>query len=560
MTKNIYTSVCRSVFSTFCFIVAYSGSFTIQAANSNSLPAGLSRQESKYQLIDVLQTNPPLGKTPPDSNGKYTITPRVTNRSTRVGLNQFSINTARTAQLSSLDGKKTDFTQYPSGSALFPGKPQLAQSLESLVQMLQENPDFIKFYRKVHLNVLNELYDYLMKIYTNFNLHHKGSSDVDGKITTDIVAFMENEATYALNKKTLLINHLVNIIEAQCNSAVRALLPKVPHLTATHTGRALIQSDFSVDLTAVLTKQESAFLSQEHEKQLQQLGQYLLFFEEYTNYINQAGPVQGINEFANIAQHLADFLGDDIDTMLTKTDPPLFFFDQESIRALKIIPQLILDMPTSTKQVIFPEEILHAAGTMQLAKVNSGVTSVAAHPIAYFKDQYGNVVTQDISQARSLYMVTMQGQTLFEQELLLEPDWMMNISEATNILRGCLGDIRALLGYNIIDPCTEAIIDKAYSLASGKPENQNIQQRGQQWIQYIKSEQLKPYGAQQNSGTNTNTSSHLQPTFDLPVMHGSLTSDQQNILQSQIQNMNTGTPSSNATTPIAAPSDSDISS
>src|SRR5690606_1788874 len=116
---------------------------------------------------------------------------------------------------------------------------------------------FIHFFNKIHLNILNELYSYLMNIYTNFNLQHVGvtQNTTNISITINIVDFLNNELTDDTNKKTLIINHLINVIESQMNGRIQALMPNIPTLFATTAGKTLIQNDYSIDLTDFIVQQ-----------------------------------------------------------------------------------------------------------------------------------------------------------------------------------------------------------------------------------------------------------------------------------------------------------------
>src|SRR5207249_215865 len=125
--------------------------------------------------------------------------------------------------LSILHPAPQSFAAYPAGAALFPGYAPASAKFDSMIAMFAQNPHFVAFYRKVHINVLNELYHYLMSIYMNFNLQHAGIiQNEQGDLSISIPDFLQTEQQYAINSKTLIVNHLMAIIESQFNGAIRS--------------------------------------------------------------------------------------------------------------------------------------------------------------------------------------------------------------------------------------------------------------------------------------------------------------------------------------------------
>lgn len=376
-----------------------------------------------------------------------------------------------------LRGKDTDFKNCPSGATLFPGYPSLAKKFDALINVMITQPKFKAFFNKVHLNVLNELYSYLMAIYTNFNLQHVGIKETQSgqgavSLQFNIPTFLQNEADYEANKKTLIINHLVNIIESQMNGKIKSIMPNIPHIFATSAGKTLIQNDYSIDITQFTIQQIDPGMKKYKHIYLNGLATYIAFFQEYTSYLKQPHPEkkEHFTAFVDIAETLNRFLYGNIDPdikssdpkqhmqlLLQKMDPPLFTFNYDDIRALKLIPHVAKSLPAKTKSIGWPSHIVSAA---------ENETFISNHPIAYFKDNNGKVVKK--AQAKHLYVVLQSGANFFQEELLAQPDWLNSWSGVVNILAACFGDFSALIGLGILDPCMEALIHNAVDTMHGK--------------------------------------------------------------------------------------------
>src|SRR3990167_8045579 len=304
-----------------------------------------------------------------------------------------------------LRAKSGDFASYPGGSAIFPGYSDLSAKFDAMIAVFQKNPEFIPFFRKVHINVLNQLYQYLMSIYINFNLQHTGIvQNSDGSLQVNIPAFMKEEKDYAANKKTLIINHLMNVIESQFNSAIRSYVPKLPQIYASYVGKTLVQNDYSVDLTHFLDQQVQSVLSANKKVYLQGLATYLAFFQAYTAYLDQPYPnksaassasaktstpapktsLSSLTAFVDVANQISQFLygaatqaTDKNTAAFAKMNPPLFAFNYDDMRALKIIPYLAKSLPQTTKNILWPEHIVQAANEGIVINTSQGSSPIA---------------------------------------------------------------------------------------------------------------------------------------------------------------------------------------
>lgn len=370
------------------------------------------------------------------------------------------------------------FTTYPNGSSLFVGYPDLSVKFDTMISMFKTNTRFIPFFRKIHINALNELYNYLMGIYVNFNLQHTGIVQAnDGTIHVSIPEFMQFEQQFDANKKTLIINHLINIIESQFNSAIRSYVPNLPQSFASSLGKVLVQNDYSIDLTEFLERQTEPLLIANKKAYLQGLATYLDFFQSYTKYVSKPHPKHPDNftAFVDIAEKISKFLyADAVSTTdkeqlaVQKMNPPLFYFSFDDMRALKMIPYLAQNISKNSKAVMWPEQIVQAA--------NQGILLTlpgqAAHPIAYFRTKTGTVVTNtELNPDIKLYVCMRNGVNLFEEELIAQPTWLNSWQGVARILRACFGDFSALIGMNILDPFMESLVELAVAVQQGQDPN-----------------------------------------------------------------------------------------
>jgi hypothetical protein len=316
-----------------------------------------------------------------------------------------------------------------------------------------------------------------MSIYVNFNLQHAGiTQNNDGSLLVNIPAFVQSEKDYALNKKTLIINHLMNVIESQFNSSIRSCVPKLPQVYASFVGKNLVHNDYSIDLTQFLDQEIAPEVAANRKIYLQGLATYLDFFQTYTSYLNKPHPSkkhrQHFVAFVDIAESINKFLYADADVQadkalvaISKMNPPLFLFNYDDVRALKIIPHLAKSLPAQSLKVMWPEQMVQAA--------NEGIIlhlpGQAPHPLAYFRNSLDSVVTNTTNDLNvKLFMCVRNGQNLFEEQLIAQPDWLGSWDGISKILRACFGDFSALRGLDILDPCMESLIDVVIAVQNGQ--------------------------------------------------------------------------------------------
>lgn len=109
----------------------------------------------------------------------------------------------------------------------------LNSKYHEFIDSVHATPGFLPIFTKLHLVALHQIYEYLMGVYASLNMTH-----ID-----DIESYVTLESIYGLNKKTLIVNHLVSVIEAQLNQALVALFPGMKNNYATHGGMTCINAD-----------------------------------------------------------------------------------------------------------------------------------------------------------------------------------------------------------------------------------------------------------------------------------------------------------------------------
>ena len=348
------------------------------------------------------------------------------------------------------------YQNYPDGLLLFPKNPDIAVAFNNMIGAIKKNPDLIEFFRKLHINSLNQLYNYLMKIYTNLNLTNPGCSQNTAVPTADEAAYLLDETTYATNKKRLIINHFINLIQSQFCASIISYVPTMPADTAVTFGKVFVHNDCGIDLTAFTTTQTDPKIIASQAIYINFLHLYINFFQTYTNYLTKID-ANGINQYFAIAQSIYNFLHPNgQDQSLAKTNPTMFFYDVESMRSIQFIPFVSGTIPKTSKLIPWAPITVNAA-------VNNLTTN--GHVVAFFTDATGKN-TSNQNNAQHLYLLAETGTSLFEQELLAQPGWMNTQAGCIRILRGCLGDFSSLVGTGILDATIEGVIQKGMAASS----------------------------------------------------------------------------------------------
>ncbi len=505
-----------------------------------SSPLTFNNQKSIKGLMETVPSYPTFGII---ENGQ-TLHQGMQSRSIKAAVPKKVTNLLQTSKLSLFRTTPDAFQKYPSGAQLFKGYPEVAQKFDAMINGFKTDPSFIPLFRKVHINVLNELYHYLMGIFMNFNLHHPGIVQNEaGDLQVNISNFLESEEIYDMNKKTMIINHLIGIIESQFNGAIRSYAHHMPQSFATYIGKTAIQNDYSTDLTHLITEQIEPELQNLKTTSLQALASYVSFFQLMTSYLNtkKSKSSNYFCDFVDIAEQVNQFLYGDMQSnqsiiaemkekapaaylakdlavasekfvpqlkhtvspiktapvkqlqstsqlfsddnyliALAKMNPPILNFRYDDIRALKTIPYLAQKLSPTSKSIPWPQHIVEAAQEGLLYNPDNN-----PHPIAYFKTKDNKVVQNYSNDGSSdLYICMRLGENIFEQILIAQPDWLNSWEGIFNIMRACYGDFTAIAGMGILDPCMEALVTTVGSMSTGKtPANSNmIYQKAQDLI------------------------------------------------------------------------------
>lgn len=219
---------------------------TVDTDGPTQAPAGLSLKQVKTLLNNpttplsakvslISQHNTALDGT------SMKITPKTKNRPTATGR-----GLSQGAQCSFTQSKRT----FNSASISFPDTATQA-AYDAFMTSLQNTPTFIPLFRKLHIVALHQIYLYLVGIYTALTMTH-----ID-----DVKTYIATEQQYALNKKTLIIMHLVNLIQAQLNSALQALFPGIPEQYAIKSGMAALEQDTGSNLDTLVINLEQAVMA-----------------------------------------------------------------------------------------------------------------------------------------------------------------------------------------------------------------------------------------------------------------------------------------------------------
>lgn len=460
---------------------------------SKTCVRSLGSKLNSCQLFDPHQ-NPITGKKiVVDSDNKYDMP-----LGSRIGMNRLQVSNTR-SQI---------HNNHPKGGALFPTEGSLASLLNTFLTSIDQDNYFLVYFGKIHLLILHEIYQYLMSIYVTFNMTHVQS----------IQEHLLNQTTQALNKKTMIVNHLLSVIEAQSNKAILTRFPNIPEHLATRMGKMMMKYDYGADLNLMMEKQEDILFApyfnnpdnfktngdgsydpelkneteknvKDHFKKRRELyttifGNYLKFFKSYTATLEQKDPIYG-SAFVKHAQDIQKVIdaqpshyskvqkklkGAPIKTKvqtlkdIKSINPPLFFYNSMIFRGMKLIPQLAKDLPKKSENVPWPKKLVEDAKSTGKIKNKFGNVISNVQP-AYFEDANGKIIHNE-AQAVSLYVNIPTIQNMYTQEVIPQPDWLNSYDGVMMMLRACLGDFTALFSPQlkdelIIDPCLACIILKA---------------------------------------------------------------------------------------------------
>ena len=385
---------------------------------------------------------------------------------------------------------------HPAGGTLFAENGGLAGSFNNLLSAIEATPRSGAYLRKVQFFALHDLFSHLVSVRSLFNLTHADNAH----------DYLTAEALYALNKKAFIVGLLLNILQSQLHQIVLNYFPTLPTHIASSAGMLIMSHDYGADLNFLIEDQEALFFNPSgtskdnaalkntalavQSQYLKVLDVYLNFFRGYTSYLYQQDTSGLFGEtlfyryataVANSLEHNQTILqGKQIAAMPANNDnqaknktkalkdhhclhPGLFFYTTESLRAIKIVPRVIQEIPAKVQSLGWPQQLIAAAKSGRRAKMKDGTP--LNYAIAYFKGPQRERTVNEAG-ATGLFINIPTKNDLYEQEILKQPDWLNSKNGILTIMRGCLGDIGALVGMNILDPCTESIIIKAQTAST----------------------------------------------------------------------------------------------
>lgn len=129
--------------------------------------------------------------------------------------------------------------------------PELGDAYQNFIDAVHEVPGFIPMFRKLHIVALHQIYLHLVGIYITLNMTY----------ITDIKSYLALEKQFGLNKKTLIINQLVKIIQSQLTQALLTLLPGIPLSYTIQSGMRAIHRDTLSSPDALVLDLETSVLT-----------------------------------------------------------------------------------------------------------------------------------------------------------------------------------------------------------------------------------------------------------------------------------------------------------
>jgi hypothetical protein len=389
---------------------------------------------------------------------------------------------------------------HPSGGALFAGAGGIAGSFDALLSGIEKTPRASGYLRKVQFFALHDIFSHLVSVRSLFNLTHADT----------IKNYITEEDRFALNKKAFIVGLLLTILQAQLHQLVMNYFPTLPQHLASSAGMLIMSHDYGADINFLIAEQEALFFSPTASPQatattqniatamqqqyLRVLQSYISFFRSYTSYCNQPDTTNpfGVNLFFRYATNVARVLeqnptvlqAQNVPSMPANSSdqakrkiaalrahtclhPGLFFYTPESLRAIKIVPFVAQELPKNSEGLGWPSQLVNAAKSGQRAKLKDGTP--LNYSVAYFKGPQGERTTSEAG-AKGLFINIPTKNDLYEQEILKQPAWLNSQQGVITMMRACLGDISAVMGMNILDPCVESVIAKAQSIASSSGE------------------------------------------------------------------------------------------
>ena len=121
----------------------------------------------------------------------------------------------------------------------------------NFVKALKSYPSFISMFKSIHITALHQLYQYLVGIYVTLSLMNINDSKT--------YVILENK--FGLNKKTLILSQLVDLIQSQLTKTIQGVLPGMAEQVAIKAGVSAIYNQGSNNLNMFILDMEQSALA-----------------------------------------------------------------------------------------------------------------------------------------------------------------------------------------------------------------------------------------------------------------------------------------------------------
>jgi hypothetical protein len=405
------------------------------------------------------------------------------------------------AKSSSVTFFKKSLSEFPvyheSGAQLFPTNSHIASLFDEFITALKqpinysssptsiskEGPakgEFSHYFKKIQLAVLYDLYHHLTALYTNLNV----------TFAKDVWNHLRLESEYNLNTKTLIVNHLLALVSTQIESIIASHFKNDHKSHSISLGKRLLKHDYGSALHLFTLQNEAEFVdaygtmisdgyadklhaaqvTQEVAKNLNTFRKesldvfkkYHTFMDAYTHTLVSTNQTTKNNAFSKLAQDVKAA----VQNSKASQNPGVFYYSQEALRAVELIPSLCNDITPGSKKIDWQSNIVNAA------KKGENIQNIDSTPtytrFAFFtiddpshKGQQKATQTPGDDPSAKLFINMIVNKKIHVQELIKQPSWMDSKEGIIRFLRGCLGDYQKLIGLDILDPCVEGIIMSA---------------------------------------------------------------------------------------------------
>ena len=125
------------------------------------------------------------------------------------------------------------------------------QAYNNFVTALEDEPKFISMFKKIHITALHQLYQYLVGISATLNLMN----------INDLKTYIILESQLGINKKTLILGHLVDLLQSQLTQTIQGIMPGMPDQVAIRAGMSALHNQGSNNLNMFTLDMEQSVVT-----------------------------------------------------------------------------------------------------------------------------------------------------------------------------------------------------------------------------------------------------------------------------------------------------------